>query len=175
MADPTSEPPGRAGLFRFCIDRGGTFTDVYAEVPVPPGHVVLKLLSEDPGSYADAPTEGIRRVLERVTGVPHPRGQPIDASRIEWIRMGTTVATNALLEREGERVALATTAGFADLLEIGTQARPAIFDLRVSTPSNLYETVIEIDERVRVLRKGEAPASAASTVVVGPTGERVEV
>ena len=148
-------------LFRFCIDRGGTFTDVYAEVPGPMGHMVLKLLSEDP-SYGDAPTEGIRRVLERVTGVPHARGALLDGSRIEWIRMGTTVATNALLEREGARVALATTAGFADLLEIGTQARPHIFELRVATARNLHELVVATDERARVLQPGAEAARAAS-------------
>lgn len=80
----------------------------------------MKLLSEDPSNYADAPTEGIRRVLERETGVPHPRGVPVDTSRIESIRMGTTVATNALLERKGERMALVITKGFRDLLYAAT-------------------------------------------------------
>ena len=166
-----------ADLFRFCIDRGGTFTDIYAEIPAPPGFIVLKLLSDDPDNYADAPTEGIRRVLESVTGVKHPRGVAIDASRIEWIRMGTTVATNALLEREGEPLCLATTAGFADLLEIGTQARPNIFDLRVATPPCLHSRVVEIDERVRVLRADEADlvGEARGRARTGPTGERVEL
>ena len=90
-----------ATKFRFCIDRGGTFTDVYAEVPQD-GSVadtsprIVKLLSEDPANYPNAPREGIRRVLEEATGVAHPRDAPLDASRIEWIRMGTTVATNDL-------------------------------------------------------------------------------
>ena len=90
---------------------------------------VLKLLSEDPANYADAPTEGIRRILEQEEGVLLPRGRPLDTSRIASIRMGTTVATNALLERQGERVALLVTRGFRDLLHIGTQARPDLFDL----------------------------------------------
>ncbi|KAM9573689.1 5-oxoprolinase isoform 1-T2 [Guaruba guarouba] len=137
--------PGPAG-FQFAIDRGGTFTDVFARCPG--GRVrVLKLLSEDP-AYADAPTEGIRRVLEEELRVPLPRDQPLDAAGIEWIRMGTTVATNALLERRGERVALLVTRGFRHLLHIGTQARPRIFDLAVAVPEVLYEEVIEVDERL---------------------------
>lgn len=101
-----AEAPERC--FRFSIDRGGTFTDVFADC----GNgvtTVLKLLSEDPANYADAPREGIRRVLEKVTGIPHPRDRPLDTSRIHSIRMGTTVATNALLERKGERIALVIT------------------------------------------------------------------
>ena len=94
--------------FRFSVDRGGTFTDIYAEVPGEPGFRVIKLLSEDPQNYADAPREGIRRILEAFTGQPYPP-DGFDASRIEWIRMGTTVATNALLERKGARCALVDT------------------------------------------------------------------
>lgn len=86
---------------------------------------VLKLLSEDPTNYADAPREGIRRILEQVTGQPHPRDSPLSTLRIASIRMGTTVATNALLERRGERVALAVTQGFPDLLHIGNQVSVA--------------------------------------------------
>lgn len=138
------------GKFDFAIDRGGTFTDVFARLP-DGRERVLKLLSRDPQNYKDAPTEGIRRVLEEVilmipysiwryriqlepmyhqeTGEVFPRDQPVDTSLIGWIRMGTTVATNALLEREGERTALLVTRGFRDLLHIGTQARPKLFDL----------------------------------------------
>jgi len=105
----------------------------------------------DPSNYEDAPRAGIRRILEQVhrclvfnsyftneiseqvTGKPMPAYQPVDTSQIEWIRMGTTVATNALLERKGERMALVITKGFKDLLYIGNQARPKIFDL-VSLP-----------------------------------------
>jgi 5-oxoprolinase (ATP-hydrolysing) len=116
--------------FRFAIDRGGTFTDVWAEYVYTDtqgnahkAFKVHKLLSEDPASYPDAPREGIRRVLEQVTGVPHPRDHPLDTSRISQIRMGTTVATNALLERKGARTVFITTAGFKDLLRIADQSR----------------------------------------------------
>jgi len=148
--------------FRFCIDRGGTFTDVYAEVPgptpgAPPSHRTLKLLSEDPANYESAPREGIRRVLEEVTGKKIPRDAPVPTDQIEWIRMGTTVATNALLERQGARTALVTTRGFKDLLAVGNQARPNIFDLAIEKPGALYETVVEVDERVRVLPSGVFP------------------
>ena len=98
--------------FRFSIDRGGTFTDIYAETPKGPR--VLKLLSENPDHYPDAPLEGIRRIIREVT---HHESK--DTPSIEWIRMGTTVATNALLERKGARTALIITKGFGDLLRIG--------------------------------------------------------
>src|SRR5690349_6355672 len=107
MADPKK--------FRFSIDRGGTFTDIYAEIPAAPGFMTLKLLSEDPASYSDAPREGIRRILEKVTGKKFPKDS-FDASDVEWIRMGTTVATNALLERKGEPTVLVVTRGFRDVL-----------------------------------------------------------
>jgi len=109
---------------------------------------VIKLLSVDPQNYPDANLEGIRRLLEIFQHKKIPRGQPIDTSEIESLRMGTTVATNALLERKGERCALVTTKGFKDVLVIGTQARPDIFDLSVAKPGLLYNTVVEIDERV---------------------------
>lgn len=113
--------------------------------------------------------QGIRRILEQETGVPHPRDEPLDTSRIASIKMGTTVATNALLERKGERFALAITAGFRDLLHIGNQSRPSIFDLKVRKPEVLYERVVEIDERV-VLAAEDA---ASDCDFVGVTGERV--
>ena len=100
---------------------GGTFTDVFAEVPGEPGYAVCKLLSVDPQNYAAAPREGIRRILEEYTGNSIPRGTPLPTDRIEWIRMGTTVATNALLEREGEASGVCLTKGFGDVLQIGTQ------------------------------------------------------
>ncbi|CAD6204226.1 unnamed protein product [Miscanthus lutarioriparius] len=105
--------------FRFCIDRGGTFTDIYAEVPGRREGYVMKLLSVDPSNYDDAPIEGIRRILEEFSGERIPRSAKIPTGKIEWIRMGTTVATNALLERKGERIALCVTRGFRDLLQIG--------------------------------------------------------
>ena len=144
------------GKFRFSIDRGGTFTDVYAELPPNPSNPsqpsfrLLKLLSEDP-SYPDAPREAIRRILEETTCVPHPPSQPVDSSRIASIRMGTTVATNALLERKGEDIAFVVTKGFKDLLHIGNQSRPQIFDLVIQRPERLYRRVVEVDERVRIL------------------------
>ncbi|XP_059758244.1 5-oxoprolinase isoform X4 [Balaenoptera ricei] len=158
------------GRFHFAIDRGGTFTDVFAQCPG--GHVrVLKLLSEDPANYVDAPTEGIRRILEQEGGMLLPRDRPLDTSRIASIRMGTTVATNALLERRGERVALLVTRGFRDLLHVGTQAREDLFDLAVPMPEMLYEEVLEVDERV-VLYRGEP---GAGTPVKGRTGDLLEV
>ncbi|XP_074550133.1 5-oxoprolinase [Halichoeres trimaculatus] len=163
------------GKFDFAIDRGGTFTDVFARLP-DGRERVLKLLSRDPQNYKDAPTEGIRRVLEEETGRVFPRDQPVDTSLIGWIRMGTTVATNALLEREGERTALLVTKGFKDLLHIGTQARPKLFDLEVAVPEVLYEEVIEVDERV-VLRQDDCqlPRTDPKRIVTGSTGDSLEV
>lgn len=159
---------------RFCIDRGGTFTDVYAEIPGQPDGRVLKLLSVDPANYDDAPVEGIRRILEEYTGEKIPRTSKIPTDKIQWIRMGTTVATNALLERKGERIALCVTQGFKDLLQIGNQARPNIFDLTVSKPSNLYEEVIEVDERVRLVLE-DKECEDPSSVSCGVSGELVRV
>jgi len=119
----------------FAIDRGGTFTDIVAHSS--DGAVrVDKLLSENPGHYADAALEGISRILAR------------DGGSLREVRMGTTVATNALLERKGERVALAITRGFGDALRIGYQARPEIFARNIVLPTMLYESVVEIDERI---------------------------
>ncbi|XP_068635007.1 5-oxoprolinase 1 [Aristolochia californica] len=163
--------------FRFCIDRGGTFTDIYAELPGQLGCQVMKLLSVDPLNYDDAPIEGIRRILEKYTGEKIPRTAKIPTEKIGWIRMGTTVATNALLERKGERIALCVTRGFRDLLQIGNQARPDIFDLTVSKPSNLYEDVIEADERVELVLDGEEESAlnSSSTNFKGVSGELVRV
>ena len=155
--------------FRFCVDRGGTFTDIYAEVPGEPGFRVVKLLSEDPDNYADAPREGIRRILEDVNGRHIPKDD-IPTDDVQWIRMGTTVATNALLERKGARCVLLITKGFRDILEIGYQDRPAIFDLEIKKPELLYETVIEVDERIRILRPDESLLS--QPVVEGINGDR---
>ncbi|KAK0398342.1 hypothetical protein QR680_002542 [Steinernema hermaphroditum] len=132
--------------FGFAIDRGGTFTDVYVKYPDGKSRV-MKLLSEDPSNYPDAPTEAIRRVLSEEYG-EIKRGSKIGIENIAWIRMGTTVATNALLERKGERCALLITKGFKDLLYIGNQSRPKIFDLDIKIPETLYEEVVEIDERI---------------------------
>ena len=121
----------------FAIDRGGTFTDVVARSSDGLTRIE-KLLSENPGQYEDAALEAVRRVLAEEGG------------DVVEVRMGTTVATNALLERKGERLALAITRGFGDALRIGYQARPEIFARHIVLPSMLFERVIEIDERVDV-------------------------
>jgi 5-oxoprolinase (ATP-hydrolysing) len=142
-----------------CSQRGGTFTDCIGN----PGtgkmedDKVIKLLSEDPNNYDDAPLEGIRRLLSHFLGKEIPRGEPLDTSRIESIRMGTTVATNALLERKGEDCALVVTKGFKDCLKIGNQSRPNIFALNIQRPDVLYKTVVEIDERVTLEDYAEDP------------------
>src|ERR1700722_6855769 len=130
------------GSWEFWIDRGGTFTDVIGRRP--DGQLVThKLLSENPEAYADAAVAGIRHLLELAPG------EPISAARIGAGKMGTTVATNALLERKGERTLLLITKGFRDALRIGYQARPKIFAKHIIKPDMLYERVAEIDERVR--------------------------
>ena len=123
------------GSWDFAIDRGGTFTDIVARRGDGEQRV-MKLLSENSRAYADAALEGIARILAEEGGT------------FGAVRMGTTVATNALLERKGERVALAITRGFGDALRIGTQARPDIFARDIILPTMLYEAVIEVDERV---------------------------
>ncbi|RDW85270.1 hypothetical protein BP6252_02860 [Coleophoma cylindrospora] len=160
---------------RVSIDRGGTFTDVHAVVPGKPD-IILKLLSVDPENYPDAPTEGIRRVLELATGEKHPRGEPLSLEHLEVLRMGTTVATNALLERKGARSALLTTKGFKDLLRIGNQARPNIFDLSAARPGVLSENVVEVDERVIPIHpRSSVEAFSSARVVDGVTGERFQI
>ncbi|CAK7917132.1 5-oxoprolinase [[Candida] anglica] len=129
------------------IDRGGTFCDVVAKIPGESDYV-FKLLSVDPKNYKDAPTEGIRRVLERASGKSIPKNEKLKLDNIGSIRMGTTVATNALLERKGAAVCLVTTKGFKDVLSIGNQTRPHIFDLTAKKLGQLYDSVVEIDERV---------------------------
>lgn len=168
--------------FSFSIDRGGTFTDIYCEIlDTVSGSTYSrthKLLSEDPSNYKDAPTEGIRRVLQKETGIPLPRAQPVPTAQIEYIRMGTTVATNALLERKGERVALLTTRGFKDLQVIGNQSRPKIFDLKIQRPDLLYETVEEVDERVVLIRTDADMAAAkkmGKEVITGVSHEQLYV
>ena len=162
--------------FRFSIDRGGTFTDVYAEVPEEPGFRVVKLLSEDPANYDDAPREGIRRILDEYSQGDEKNKKFIDASQIEWIRMGTTVATNALLERKGARSALVITKGFGDVLQIGNQDRPNLFDLQIKKPDLLYEEVIEVDERLRLLKPDEDTVKDIDAkLLTGVTGEHFAV
>lgn len=147
-------------MVAFSIDRGGTFTDIYALYAEKV--YTHKLLSNDPHNYADAPSEGIRRLLETILKRSIAPGQ-IDPAWITWVRMGTTVATNALLERKGARCALVITQGFGDALKIGYQNRPELFNLAIERPEQLYETVVEIDERV-VLKGGEAVVEKALDV-----------
>lgn len=128
--------------WEFWIDRGGTFTDVVARAP--DGALSThKLLSENPERYKDAAVQGIREVLGLSDGAPIPD------NAIRAVKMGTTVATNALLERKGERTLLLVTEGFGDLLRIGYQTRPRLFDLQIKRPELLYEQVAEIPERLQ--------------------------
>jgi len=138
------------GSWDFWVDRGGTFTDVIGRDPDGRLHA-RKVLSENPGAYRDAAVHGIRQHLGLAAGAPIPAGT------VGEVRMGTTVATNALLERKGERTALVTTRGFRDALAIGHQARGDIFARRVVKPSLLYARVEEIAERVRADGTVEAP------------------
>ena len=128
--------------WEFWIDRGGTFTDIVGRRP--DGALVAhKLLSENPEAYRDAAVAGIRHLLSL------ERGEPIPPGAIGAVKMGTTVATNALLERKGERTLLVVTKGFRDALRIGYQARPKIFARHIIKPEMLYERALEVDERVR--------------------------
>ena len=132
--------------WQFWIDRGGTFTDIVARKP--DGSLAThKLLSENPGRYRDAAVAGIRHLL----GVPD--GKPIPVEKIDAVKMGTTVATNALLERKGEDTVLFITRGFRDQLRIAYQNRPRIFDRNIKLPELLYKKVVEVEERVAA--KGE--------------------
>ena len=127
--------------WQFWVDRGGTFTDIVARRP--DGRLLThKLLSENPARYRDAAVAGIRALLGTAEGVPVPVAQ------VEAVRMGTTVATNALLERKGERTLLVITRGFGDALRIAYQNRPRIFDRHIVLPEMLYERVVEVDERI---------------------------
>lgn len=183
MASDAQQPRG----IRIAIDRGGTFTDCVGTLNGE--DIVIKLLSEDPANYEDAPLEGIRRIMSHFTKRDIPRGEPLDTSQIESIRMGTTVATNALLERKGEKIAMVVTKGFRDCLAIGNQSRPKIFDLAIKKPDVLYEEVVEIDERVTLedyaedperhvtqaaARAGDEGAKSAE-LVMGLSGETVRV
>jgi len=146
---------GGAGKWHFWIDRGGTFTDVVARSPS--GEIgARKLLSQNPGAYDDAALEGIRLSLGLASGAPIP------AERVAAVKMGTTVATNALLERKGEPTLLVITRGLKDQLEIGYQARPDIFAKRIVKPEMLYARVVEADERIRADGAVEQPLDAAA-------------
>ncbi|RDW94054.1 uncharacterized protein DSM5745_01376 [Aspergillus mulundensis] len=175
------------------IDRGGTFTDVISIYP-DGTEKVFKLLSRDPKNYQDAPIEALRRIVEEATGTSIPRGVPLDLSCIGSLRMGTTVATNALLERQGAKTALFITRGFRDLLKIGNQSRPDMFALNVKRPELLYSKVVEVSERVTLhdstsyrrtdeLSESEEARKDTTTtvqedgdnVVIGLSGERIRI
>ena len=132
---------GATHRWQFWIDRGGTFTDVIGRRP-DGSLATLKLLSENPQRYRDAAVQGIRELLQLAADAPIP------AERIDAVKMGTTVATNALLERKGDRTVLLITRGFADALRIAYQHRPKLFVRHIELPSLLYEEVVEIDERL---------------------------
>ncbi|KAG6868855.1 hypothetical protein C0993_008984 [Termitomyces sp. T159_Od127] len=160
---------------RICADRGGTFCDLHASYPDPENpeerkEIVIKLLSQDPGNYSDAPTEGIRRVLETITGQKIPRNSVLKTDKIDYIRLSTTVATNALLERKGHKHALLITRGFKDLLLIGNQSRPRIFDLNIRRPSPLYSTVVEVDERVTLVGYTSDPQAEEHAILFSQDG-----
>jgi len=136
-----ASPSTKQEKWQFWVDRGGTFTDLVARTPN--GDIrTHKLLSENPEQYEDAAIEGIRCLLEL------DKHETIPSDLVEAVKMGTTVATNALLERKGERTLLITTKGFRDSLRIGYQTRPRLFDLKIELPEMLYETVVEVEERV---------------------------
>ena len=144
------------GRWQFWIDRGGTFTDVVARRP--DGRLVThKLLSENPGRYRDAAIQAIRELLGLAPGASIP------AASIAAVKMGTTVGTNALLERKGDRTLLVVTRGFADALRIGYQNRPDIFARQIKLPELLYERVLEVDERVTAEGKVLTPLDLEGT------------
>ena len=143
-------------MWQFWVDRGGTFTDIVAKSPE--GELrTHKLLSENPEVYVDAAVHGIRELLGLGANDPIPKG------RIGAVKMGTTVATNALLERKGERTLLLITKGMRDLLRIGFQNRPRLFDLNIQLPELLYEDVIEVEERIAADGEVIAPLDAKAT------------
>lgn len=144
-------------------------------------------MSQDPSNYSDAPTEGIRRVLEIVTGESIPRNVVLNTDKIgltkrgepryilnapvDYIRLSTTVATNALLERKGHKHALLITKGFKDLLLIGNQSRPKIFDLNIRRPPPLYTKVVEVDERVTLVGYTSDPQAEEHAVQFDENGK----
>ncbi|WWC64907.1 uncharacterized protein I303_107521 [Kwoniella dejecticola CBS 10117] len=214
MAITPAPQPTQEGV-RVAIDRGGTFCDVWAFIPhhlysppiplellgnadIIPGdqeddgvQITFKLLSVDPATYDDAPSEGIRKLLQIVKKEIIPRGELYDTSVIESVRMGTTVATNALLEKKGEPFGLVLTQGFKDMIEIGDQTRPDLFDLSISGKVKMLykpEDVVQASERV-TLEGWSLDQSAPSaeewierarnvgddSVVMGVSGEAVRI
>lgn len=149
-----STPQPKATTYQFWIDRGGTFTDIVARKP--DGSLIThKLLSENPDRYPDAVIQGIRELLDLSPD------QPIPSELISEVKMGTTVATNALLERKGDRTLLIITKGFKDALRIGYQNRPDIFARQIILPEMLYEQVIEVEERYTAQGEELTPVNLA--------------
>ncbi|HVL46880.1 MAG TPA: hydantoinase/oxoprolinase N-terminal domain-containing protein, partial [Acidovorax sp.] len=145
-----SQQASSLARWQFWIDRGGTFTDVVGKRP--DGTLVThKLLSENPEQYKDAAVAGIRHLLGLQPG------EPVTPALVECVKMGTTVATNALLERKGEPTLLITTKGFKDALRIAYQNRPRLFDRHIVLPELLYTEVIEAQERVGAQGELEQP------------------
>ena len=142
-------------MWQFWVDRGGTFTDIVARTPEG-GLVTHKLLSENPERYRDAAVQGIRDLMGLGADTPIPEGA------IDAVKMGTTVATNALLERKGDRTLLLITQGMRDLLRIGYQNRPRLFDLKIELPELLYEEAVEVGERVSADGEVITPLDTAS-------------
>jgi 5-oxoprolinase (ATP-hydrolysing) len=158
-----------SNAWEFWVDRGGTFTDIVARKP--DGALLThKLLSENPEQYDDAAIAGIRHLLALRPG------EQVDSSRVASVKMGTTVATNALLEHKGERTALLITRGFGDALRIAYQNRPKLFARNIVLPELLYEKVVEVDERVdasgRVLVRLDAAAAKAALAGLRQEGFR---
>jgi len=145
----------------FWVDRGGTFTDIVGRKP--DGTLVAhKVLSENPEAYRDAAVQGIRELLGVVAGEPIPSGL------IGAVKMGTTVATNALLERKGERLALVTTKGFRDALRIGYQERKKIFATEIIKPEALYEKVVELNVSTPMARSRQYRMKQPSAPTLRP-------
>ncbi|TBX21748.1 hydantoinase/oxoprolinase family protein, partial [Nioella sediminis] len=142
-------------MWQFWVDRGGTFTDIVARTPEG-GLVTHKLLSENPERYRDAAVQGIRELMGLGAETAIPEGA------IDAVKMGTTVATNALLERKGDRTLLLITEGMRDLLRIGYQNRPRLFDLKIELPELLYEEAVEVGERVSADGEVITPLDTAS-------------
>ena len=153
MADHAADQGGTD--WQFWIDRGGTFTDVIARAP-DGGVTTRKLLSDNPERYSDAALQGIREVLGLA------RDAPVPTAAIAAVKMGTTVATNALLERHGDRTVLVITKGFADALRIGYQNRPHLFARHIVLPELLYDCVIEVDERLSAQGEELVPVDEAA-------------
>lgn len=172
-----------AGEYEITIisDRGGTFCDVLVQVPGRED-LVFKLLSEDPLNYRDAPTEAIRRALEIIEGRQIPVDEKLDGSKIASCRIGTTIATNALLEGKGRDFAFVTTKGFKDVCVIDDQTRPKLFALKVRKPAALHGISVEIDERITIedydlnpVPVDKSAAIADSAVVRTPSGELIRI